>query len=87
VSERCWVWQDATLVLALVVGAIEEVVCFAAVVGVPTLNDSVEGRTWDELDGEGLDVEEHPVSNDVVITISPATVEIEFFISPTIHQC
>ena len=86
VSDRYWVWQDATLVFALVVGAVEEVACFAALVGVWTLDDSVEVCPWDEVDGEGLDVEEHPVSNDVVIAISPATVENEFFISPTIHQ-
>jgi hypothetical protein len=86
VSDRYWVWQDATLVFALVVGAVEEVACFAALVGVWTLDDSVEVCPWDEVDGAWLDVEEHPVSNDVVIAISPATVENEFFISPTIHQ-
>ena len=95
-SDRYWVWQVATLVFALVVGAVvlgavvvgavEEVACFEAVVGVWTLDDSVEVCPWDEVDGAGLDVEEHPVSNDVVIAISPATVENEFFISPTIHQ-
>jgi hypothetical protein len=41
---------------------------------------------WDELDEVGLDVEAHPVRNDVVITISPATIGIELFISPTVHQ-
>jgi hypothetical protein len=41
---------------------------------------------WDELDEVGLDVEAHPVRNDVVITISPATTGIDFFISSTVHQ-
>ena len=50
------------------------------------MGDSVEVCTWDELDEVGLDVEEHPVKNDAVITISPATIGIDFFISPTIHQ-
>ena len=71
---------------APVVGAVEEVACFAALVGVWTLGDSVVVCPWDEVDDAGLDVEEHPVSNDAVIAISPATVENEFFISPTIHQ-
>jgi len=40
----------------------------------------------DGLDVEGLAVEEHPVTNDAVITISPAITGIEIFISPTLHQ-
>ena len=86
VSDRYWVWQDATLVFALDVGAVEEVACFAALVEVWTLDDSAEVCPWDEVDGAGLDVKEHPVSNDAVTAISPATVENELFISPTIHQ-
>jgi hypothetical protein len=73
-------------VFALVVGAVEEVAGVETVVGVWTVGDSVEVCTWDELDEVGLDVEEHPVKNDAVITISPATIGIDFFISPTIHQ-
>jgi hypothetical protein len=92
VSDRCWVWQDAPPALGLLVGAVEEVVCFTAVVGVSTLGDAVEGSTCDEPDGDGTavagaavedpDVEAHPVSSDVVITMSPATAEIECFIRP-----
>jgi hypothetical protein len=91
VSVRCCVWQVATLVFAPVVAAGDEVACLEAVVGVWTLDvvgvwtPDVVG-VWDELDEVELDVEAHPVRNDVVITISPATIGIEFFISPTVHQ-
>ena len=40
----------------------------------------------DELDAAGLDDEAQPASSHVVTTISPATVGIGFFISPTIHH-
>jgi len=73
-------------VFALVVGAVDEVAGVETVVGVWTVGDSVEVRTWDELDEVGLDVEEHAVKNDAVITVSAATIGIDFFISPTIHQ-
>jgi hypothetical protein len=86
-------------VFAPVVAAGDEVACLEAVVGVWTLDvvgvwtpDVVGVWTpdvvgvWDELDEVELDVEAHPVRNDVVITISPATIGIEFFISPTVHQ-
>lgn len=82
-----------TLAFALVVDAGEEVACFEAVgagalddAGAWVLGDAVEVWTLDELDEVGLDVEEHPVRNDVVIIISPATIGIEFFISPTNRQ-
>ena len=99
VSVRCCVWQVATLVFAPVVAVGDEVACLEAVVGVWTLDvagvwtlDVVGVWTpdvvgvWDELDEVELDVEAHPVRNDVVITISPATTGIEFFISSTVHQ-
>jgi hypothetical protein len=82
-----------TLAFALVVDAGEEVACFEAVgagalddAGAWVLGDAVEVWTLDELDEVGLDVEEHAVRNDVVIIISPATIGIEFFISPTNRQ-
>ena len=81
------------LAFALVVDAGEEVACFEAAgagvlddAGAWVLGDAVEVWTLDELDEVGLDVEEHPVRNDVVIIISPATIGIEFFISPTNRQ-
>jgi hypothetical protein len=94
VSDRCCVWQIATLVFALADGTIEEVAGDEAVfggwtrdaVGVWTLEDAVEVGTWDELDDGEFDVEEHPVTKDVVIAIRPATIGIEFFISPSILQ-
>jgi hypothetical protein len=79
-----------------VVGVVEEVVWFGAVaepwtpddvgvwtmddVGVWTPDDAVEGGTGDELAEVGLDVEEHPVRNDVVSAISAAPIGIELFI-------
>src|ERR1035437_3140424 len=93
VSVRCCVRQVVTLAFALVVDAGEEVACFEAAgagvlddAGAWVLGDAVEVWTLDELDEVGLDVEEHPVRNDVVIIISPATIGIEFFISPTNRQ-
>jgi hypothetical protein len=93
VSVRCCVRQVVPLAFALVVDAGEEVACFEAAgagvlddAGAWVLGDAVEVWTLDELDEVGLDVEEHPVRNDVVIIISPATIGIEFFISPTNRQ-
>jgi len=94
VSDRCCVWQIATLVFALADGAIKEVAGDEAVfadwtldaVGVWALEDVVEVGTCDELDDEELGVEEHPVTKEVVIAIRPATIGIEFFISPSILQ-
>ena len=79
-SVRRCVWHVATPAFALVVEAAEDVVCVEAVVGVWTLDDSVELCAGDELDGGGLGVEEHPVSIDMVIPISPETIGMEFFI-------
>ena len=50
---------------APVVAVGDEVACLEAIVGVWTLD--VVG-VWDELDEVELDVEAHPVRNDVVIT-------------------
>ena len=92
VSDRCCVWQIATLVFALADGTTDEAAAAVFggwtldVVGVWTLEDAVEVSTWDELDDEELGVEEHPVTKDVVIAIRPATIGIEFFISPSILQ-
>ena len=87
VSDRCCVWQVATPVFALVVGEAEEITGSGAVIDVWTRGDAVKVCTGDEeLDVEGLDVEEHPTSNDALSSISPVTVGIEILISPTIHQ-
>jgi hypothetical protein len=56
--------------------------CAEVVVAVWTLGDFVD-CTVDDAAAVGLDVEAHPDRKDVVITISPATIGIEFFISPT----
>ncbi len=90
VSVRCCVWQVATLLFALVVEAVEAVVCSGALVGlwagddvgVWALVDEDEVCAGDELDDVELDVEEHPVRNDVVIAIIAASIGIEFFICP-----
>jgi hypothetical protein len=80
-------------VFALGVDAGEEIAFFEAAgagalddAGAWVLGGAVEVCTLDELDEVGLDVEEHPVRNDVVIIMSPATIGIEFFISPTNRQ-
>jgi len=93
VSVRCWVRHVARPVFALGVGAGEEIALFEAAgagalddAGAWVLGDAVEVCTLDELDEVGLDVEEQPVRNDVVIIMSPATIGIEFFISPTNRQ-
>ena len=84
VSDRCCVWQVATLVFALVVAEAEEITGSGAVVDVWTRGDAVEVYTGDDgLDGVGLVAEEHPASNDAVSTISAVPVGIEVFISPT----
>jgi len=94
VSVRCWVWHVAALVFAAAfgpwvafgcVGALGcvEVVGGAEVVGaVWTLGDFVD-CTVDDVAAVGVDVEAHPDRKDAVTTISPATIGIEFFISPT----
>jgi len=65
------------------VGCVEAVGRAELVVAVPTLGDVVDVCARDEVAAVGLDVEPHPDRKDVVITISPATIGIEFFISPT----
>jgi hypothetical protein len=81
---------------APVLGAVEEVLWFAAVVeawtpddvglwppddvGLWPPEDAVELGIGDELDEVGVDVDEHPVRNKVVSAISAAPIGIELFI-------